>query len=58
MERQYMAESTINMVTKVKNSSKVDRIVAWIKSNRFLLFILASVIFGVSLGEFNAGTYL
>ncbi|VVC37699.1 Hypothetical protein CINCED_3A000333 [Cinara cedri] len=49
MERQR-AESTFTIISKVKNSPRVNTIIEWLKHNRFLIIILVSVIIGVTVG--------
>ncbi|XP_060865225.1 excitatory amino acid transporter isoform X1 [Metopolophium dirhodum] len=49
MERQR-AESTFTIISKVKNSPNVNTAVKWLSSNKLLIFILVSVVFGVILG--------
>lgn len=50
MDRQR-AESTFTIISKVKNSPRVDTIIEWLKNNKFLILILVAVIFGVTLGK-------
>ncbi|XP_025420081.1 excitatory amino acid transporter 2 isoform X2 [Sipha flava] len=40
----------LTFISKVKNSPKIDVIAGWLKTNRFLICILFSVILGVALG--------
>ncbi|KAF0756589.1 excitatory amino acid transporter isoform X1 [Aphis craccivora] len=48
MERQR-AESTFTIISKVKNSPNVNTVVKWLRSNKLLILILVSVVFGVLL---------
>ncbi|XP_050428088.1 excitatory amino acid transporter isoform X2 [Adelges cooleyi] len=44
------AESTFTIVSKGTNTSKANKILECLKTNRFLVFILTSVAFGIALG--------